>query len=65
MRKYEEMFDKTKYLIRTKYDNTDDYDERYMKIRFNLNDDLSVVFRGVNNPHINKPTSHYELFHHL
>lgn len=59
------MFDGIKCLLRAKYDNTDDYDERYLKIRFILNDNLFIVSTGVNASSINKPTSYYGLSHHF
>ena len=34
------MWSKIKYLIKLKNNNADEYGEKYMKIRFNLDDDL-------------------------
>ena len=42
MKKYEELWSKIRDLIRSKTKNSDDYDEKYMKIRFNLDDDLPL-----------------------
>ena len=40
MKKYEELLSKIRDLIRSKTDNSDDYDEKYMKIKFHSDDDL-------------------------
>ena len=40
MEKYKELWTKIKDLIGSKTDNWDDYDEKYMKIKFNLDVDL-------------------------
>ena len=47
MEKYKELWTKIKDLIGSKTDNWDDYDEKYMKIKFNLDVDLnkSLEFR--------------------
>ena len=42
MKKYEEIWTKIWDLIRSKTDNSDDYDEKYMKIKLNSDDNLSV-----------------------
>ena len=42
MKKYEELWTKRRGLIRSKYGNSDDYDEKYIKIKFNLNDDVPL-----------------------
>ena len=42
LKKFEEMLSKVKDLIRSITNNSDDYDERYMKIKFNSDDDLPV-----------------------
>ena len=42
LKKYEEMLSKVKDLIRSITNNSDDYDEKYMKIKFNSDDDLPV-----------------------
>ena len=39
-KKYEELWSKIRYLIRSVTKNLDDYDEKYMKIKFNLDDEL-------------------------
>lgn len=40
LNKYEETFDKTKYLVGTRNENIDDYHKRCMKISFNSNEGL-------------------------
>ena len=40
MRKIEKLWTKRKDLIRSKTDNSDYYDEKYIKIKFELNNDL-------------------------
>ena len=40
MKKYEELLSEIRDLIRSKTNNSDDYDEKYMKIKFNSDDDL-------------------------
>ena len=42
LKKYEKLWNKIQDLIRPKTKNLDNYDEKYMKIKFNLNDDLSL-----------------------
>ena len=42
LEKCEELLTKFKDLIRSTNNNSDDYDEKYMKIKFNLNDDLPL-----------------------
>ena len=42
MKKYEEIWTKIWDLIRSKTDNSDDYDEKYMKIKLNSDGNLSV-----------------------
>ena len=42
MKKYEEMWSKSKDLIRSRTNNSDDYDEKYTKIKFNSDDDLPL-----------------------
>ena len=39
-KKYEELWSKVRDLIRSITKNLDDYDEKYMKIKFNLGDEL-------------------------
>ena len=39
---YEELRIKIKDLIRSIPKNSDDYDEKYMKIKFNLDDELHI-----------------------
>ena len=39
-KKYEEMWSKIRDLIRSVTKNSDDYDEKYMKIKFNSDDKL-------------------------
>ena len=38
IKKYEELWSKIRDLIRSITKNSDDYDEKYLKIKFNLND---------------------------
>ena len=40
LKTYEELWNKIRDLIRSITNNSDDYDEKYIKIKFNLNDDL-------------------------
>ena len=40
IKKYEELWSKIRDLIRSITKNSDDYDEKYMKIKFNLDDKL-------------------------
>ena len=40
--KYEELWSKIRDLIRSKTNNSDDYDEKYMKIKFDSDDDLTL-----------------------
>ena len=40
LKKYEEMWSKIRDLIRSVTNNSDDYGEKYMKIKSNWNDDL-------------------------
>ena len=42
IKEYEERWDKIRDLIRSINKNSDDYDERYMKIKFNSDDDLPL-----------------------
>ena len=42
MKKYEEIWTKIWDLIRSKTDNSDDYDEKYMNIKWNSDDNLSL-----------------------
>ena len=42
LEKYEELWNKIKDLIRSKTNNSDDYDEKYMKIKFDSDDDLTL-----------------------
>ena len=41
-KKYEELWSKIKDLIRSITKNSDDYNEKYMKIKFNSDDELSL-----------------------
>ena len=41
-KKYEELWSKIRDLIRSITKNSDDYDEKYMKIKFNLDDELPL-----------------------
>ena len=42
IKKYEELWSKIRDLIRSITKNSDDYDEKYMKIKFDLDDDLPL-----------------------
>ena len=42
IKKYEELWSKIRDLIRLKTKNPDDYDEKYMKIKFNSEDELPL-----------------------
>ena len=41
-KKYEELWNKIRCLIRSITKNSDDYDEKYTKIKFNLDDELPL-----------------------
>ena len=41
-KKYEELWSKIRDLIRAITKNSDGYDEKYMKIKFNLDDELPL-----------------------
>ena len=41
LKTYKELCDKIRDLVRTISNNSDDYDQKYMKIKFNSDDDLS------------------------
>ena len=40
---YGKVWSKIKDLIRSANNNSDDYDEKYMKIKFNADDDLLLI----------------------
>ena len=42
IKKYEERWDKIRDLIRSITKNSDDYEEKYMKIKFDSDDDLPL-----------------------
>ena len=42
IKEYEELWSKIRELIRSITKNSDDYDEKYMKIKFNLEDELPL-----------------------
>ena len=42
IKKYEELWSKIRDLIRSITKNSDDYDEKYMKVKFNLDDELPL-----------------------
>ena len=42
-KKYEELWSKIRDLIRSITNNSDDDDEKYLKIKFNLDDDLPLM----------------------
>ena len=41
-KKYEELWAKIRDVIRSKFNNSDDYNEKYMKIKFNSDDGLPL-----------------------
>ena len=42
MKKCEQLWTKVRDFIRSKTDNSDDYSDKYMKIKFNLDDDFPL-----------------------
>ena len=42
IKKYKELWIKTRDIIRSRTKNSDDYDEKYMKIKFSLDDELPL-----------------------
>ena len=44
-KKYEELWNKIRYLIRSITKNSDDYDKKYMKIKFNSDEELPLKKR--------------------
>ena len=42
IKRYEELWSKIRYLIRLITKNSDDYDEKYIKIKFNSDNELSL-----------------------
>ena len=42
LKKHEELWSKIRDLITSKTNNSDDYDEKYIKIKFNSDDDLHL-----------------------
>ena len=40
MKNFEELWSKTRDIMRSKTNNSDDFDEKYMKIKFNSNEDF-------------------------
>ena len=42
IKKYEELWSKIKDIIRSLTKNSDDYNEKYMKVKFNLDDELPL-----------------------
>ena len=42
LKKYEELWSKIRNLVRSITKNSDDYDEKYMKIKFNSDDELPL-----------------------
>ena len=42
LKKYEELWNKMRDIIRSKTNNSDDYYEKYMKIEFSSNDNLPL-----------------------
>ena len=58
--KYEELWNKIRDLIRSITDNSDNYDEKYMKIKSNSDDDLSLkkTLEIYNRVIVNRPAFH-------
>ena len=58
--KYEELWNKIRDLIRSITDNSDNYDEKYMKIKSNSDDDLSLkkTLEIYNMVIVNRPAFH-------
>ena len=48
LEKYEELWTMIRDLIRSKTDDSDDYDEKYMKIKFNFTERKSTFPRSWN-----------------
>ena len=44
IKKYEELLNTIRDLVRSITKNSDNYDEKYMKVKFNYNDELSPNF---------------------
>ena len=44
LKKYEELLNTIRDLVRSITKNSDNYDEKYMKVKFNYNDELSPNF---------------------
>ena len=42
LKEYEKIWRKVKDIIRSTYNNPDDYDEKYIKLKFNLVDDVPL-----------------------
>ena len=42
IKKYEELWSKIRYLVRSITKDSDDYDEKYIKIKFNSDDELPL-----------------------
>ena len=42
LKRYEELWNKIRDIIRSITNNLDNYDDKYMKIKFNLDDDLPL-----------------------
>ena len=45
LRTYEETWSKIKYLVRSRNNNSDEYDKKYMKIIFDLDDHVILEIR--------------------
>ena len=44
IKKYEELWSKIRDLVRSITKNSDDYEEKYMKVKFNSDDEFSLLF---------------------
>ena len=43
IKKYEELWSRIRYLIRSITNSSDDYDQKYMEIKFNLDEELPLI----------------------
>ena len=46
LKKYKELWNKIRDVIRLINNNSDNYDEKYMKMKFNSDDDLPLIQHG-------------------
>ena len=59
IKKYEELWCKIRDLIRSITKNSDDYDEKYMKIKFNLDNNLPLKQSDRNSQHDNSCKNYF------